>query len=173
MNRTGIAQLLLIPATALCAAMLSAQASLPDTPSARQLGRWLATFNAADREARQQFVREHWPSRPNQNVDQDMAFRDQTGGFNFLRVEESTPTRTIVLATERDSDTVARLTMEVDPVEPHQILRFGAQAIPRPADLAIARLPEAELLSALRAELDRRARSEERRGGKEGRAGGG
>ena len=157
MSRTRVALLLLIPATALCAAMLSAQASLPDTPSARQLGRWLATFNAADREARQQFVREHWPSRPNQNVDQDMAFRDQTGGFNFLRVEESTPTRTIVLATERDSDTVARLTMEVDPVEPHQILRFGAQAIPRPADLAIARLPEAELLSALRAELDRRA----------------
>jgi CubicO group peptidase (beta-lactamase class C family) len=136
--------------------MLTAQASLPDTPSARQLARWLATFNAADREARQQFVREHWPSRPNQSVDQDMAFRDQTGGFDLLRVEESTPTRTIVLATERDSDTVARLTIEVEPAEPHHILRFGAQAIPRPADLAIARLPEAALLSAVRADLERR-----------------
>ena len=75
-----------------------AQAQLPDTPAARQLARWLETFNQGDRDARQRFVTEQWPSRSNQNVDQDLALRAQTGGFILLRVEESTTTRTAALA---------------------------------------------------------------------------
>ena len=134
-----------------------AQAQLPDTPAARQLARWLETFNQGDRDARQRFVTEQWPSRSNQNVDQDLALRAQTGGFILLRVEESTTTRTAALAQERDSDTVARLTLEVEEAAPHRIVRFEAQVIPRPPDLAIARLSEAELIKTLRADLEKRA----------------
>jgi D-alanyl-D-alanine carboxypeptidase len=45
---------------------------------------------------------------------------------------------------------------EVEAGEPHRIARFVAQAIPRPADSAIARLSEAELFTALRADLETR-----------------
>ena len=148
---------LVIVSAALSVTSPVAQAQLPDTPAARQLARWLETFNQGDRDARQRFVTEHWPSRPNQNVDQDLALRARTGGFILLRVEESTTTRTAVLAQERDSDTVARLTIEVEEAAPHRIISFGAQAVPRPADLAIARLSEAELIKTLRADLEKRA----------------
>jgi D-alanyl-D-alanine carboxypeptidase len=157
MTRMCVRLLLAAVSAGLCAGMLAAQAQLPDTPAGRQLARWLETFNQGDREARQRFVSEQWPSRPNQNVDQDLAFRAQTGGFDLIRVEESTMTRASVLAQERASDTLARLTMEVEAAEPHRIVRFGAQAVPRPADLAIPRLSEAELLKTLRADLEKRA----------------
>ena len=148
---------LVIVSAALSVTAPVVQAQLPDTPAARQLARWLETFNQGDRDARQRFVSEQWPSRPNQNVDQDLALRARTGGFILLRVEESTSTRTAVLVQERDSDAVARLTIEVEEAAPHRIIRFEPQVIPRPADLAIARLSEAELIKALRADLENRA----------------
>ena len=90
----GSARLLVAgTAAALFVGLLSAQQPPADTPATRQLARWLESFNAANRDVRQRFVAEHWPSRPNQNVDQDLAFREQTGGFDLLRIEESTPTR--------------------------------------------------------------------------------
>jgi D-alanyl-D-alanine carboxypeptidase len=140
---------------ALCVSALVAQSSLPDTPSGRRLGQWLRIFNADDRAARAQFYREHWAYTPNQNFYQDLY--EQTGGFELLRVEESTVARTIALAKQVDSDVVARLTFEVEPAEPYRIVRFGAQPVPRPADLPIERVTEAELLKALRGDLDRRA----------------
>ena len=77
----GSARLLVAgTAAALFVGLLSAQQAPADTPATRQLARWLESFNAANRDVRQRFVAEHWPTRPNQNVDQDLAFREQTGG---------------------------------------------------------------------------------------------
>jgi CubicO group peptidase (beta-lactamase class C family) len=160
MVRKSVRLFVAVTAAALSAGLVSAQQPQTDTPATRQLARWLESFNAANRDARQRFVAEHWPSRPNQNVDQDLAFREQTGGFDLIRIEESTPTRTVALAAERDSDTVARLTIEVEADTPHRIMRFGAQAIPRPPDLAIPRVTEADLVKVLRADLEKRVKAD-------------
>jgi len=130
-----------------------AQSPAPDTVSGRQLAQWLAAFNDADGAAREPFYRDRWAYRPNQRFYEDL--REQTGGFTLLKIEESTATRTIAIAGHIDSDTVSRLTFDVEPDEPHRVVRFTAQAIPRPADLPIARLSEAELLKGLRADLER------------------
>jgi len=140
-------------AAALCVGTTGAQESAPDTPSARTLSRWLVVFNAPDREGRQVFFQERWAYRPNQTFYEEL--REQTGGFELLRVEESTSTRTIAIAKHVDSDAVARITFEIEPAEPYRIVRFAAQTIPRPADLPIARLSETELVAMLRASLDR------------------
>lgn len=139
------------------AAAVAAQSPSPDTPAARLLGLWLETFNDGDGEAREQFVREHWPSRPDQSVERDLAFRRQTGGFDLLEIREATATRAVALVKERDSDTVARLIVEVEAAEPHHVVNVGAAVIPTPPEFAVPRLSEAELLRALGAQLDSRA----------------
>jgi len=138
-----------------------AQSQVPDTPAARQLTRWLESFNANDRAVREQFIREHFPSRPNQNADQDLAFRAQTGGFDLLKVEEATATRVSALLSERGSDTAARMTIEVEPAEPHRILRVGLQAVPRPPEFAVARLTEAQLVAAMPREIEKRVAADQ------------
>jgi CubicO group peptidase (beta-lactamase class C family) len=132
-----------------------AAAQAPDTPAGRQLVRWLAVFNTGDRAARQQFYREQWAYSPNQDYYEDL--HDQSGGFEVLRVEQSTPERIVALARQVDSDQVVRLAFQVEAETPHRVAAFTTQPAPRPPDLAIARLSEAELLNALRADLDRRA----------------
>jgi hypothetical protein len=47
--------------------------------------------------------------------------------------------------------------IEVAPTPPHHITRLGAQAIPRPPELAIARLGDAALAAAIRQRLERDA----------------
>jgi CubicO group peptidase (beta-lactamase class C family) len=83
--------------------------------------------------------------------------RDQTGGFDVLRIDESSVTRVVALAQERDSDIVVRLTFEVGAAEPHRVVRFGVQGVPRPAEFAIPRLTEPALASALRTHVERLA----------------
>lgn len=147
-----------LAAVGVCAATLVAQtpsAAAPDTPAGRQLARWLAEFNDGDRVARQQFYRDHWAYTPNQAFYEDL--QQQSGGFELLRIEQSTPTRIVALAKQVDSDAVARLTFQVDEEAPHRVGLFTAQPVPRPADLPIVRLTEADLMKALRADLDRRA----------------
>ena len=109
----------------LWASLLISQTAAPDTPAGRQLARWLATFNGGDRTARQEFYKEHWAYTPNQNFYEDLL--DQTGGLELLRIEESTPTRTIAIARQIDGDAVARLTLEVEADVPHRILRFTSR----------------------------------------------
>jgi CubicO group peptidase (beta-lactamase class C family) len=145
-------------AAACLTAGVLAQAPAPDTVAGRQLRAWLAVFNGADRAARQQFYKDHWAYTPNQNFYEDLL--QQTGGFELIRIEESTGTRSIALARQIDADALSRLTFEVEPEAPNRIVRFTAQPVPRPPDLAIQRLSEAELLTTLRADLDRRAKAD-------------
>ena len=141
--------------TAQAQAQPDAQGS--DTASSRQLTLWLETFNSADREMLEEFNREHWPSKSPQSVDQDLAFHGRTGGFDLLRIEEATATRTVALVKERNSDTVARVTFVVAAEPPHHVASLGARVIQTPAEYTVPRLSEAALVDALGVEIDRRA----------------
>ena len=131
----------------------TAQTQFPDTPAANQTKAWLEAFNAADTAKYKEFVTKNFPSRL-QNVDRDAGFRDNTGGVELKKVEESTPTKFVALVQERLSDQFARLTVEVEPGGQHQITRLSLNAIARPPDFAIARLNTDELITALRKKLD-------------------
>lgn len=133
-----------------------AQPQIPDTPAARQFSAWLDAFNSGDRAALLQYFEKNYPSQV-KRLDQELGFREQTGGFEFKKAEESTRTRFSGLVQERDSDQMARFTIEVEPAEPHRVIRLGLRAIPSPPEFAVPRLTESEAIRALRAKLERDA----------------
>jgi len=133
-----------------------AQPQFPDTPAARQFAAWLAAFNDSDPTAYQRFSEKNLPKRQSNN-EEHQEFRKQTGGFEFIKAEQSTPTRFTGLVKERNSSQYARFVIEVDAAEPHLIAGIDLRAIDNPNDPPPARLSETDLLAALRTKLDQEA----------------
>ena len=132
------------------------QTQFPDTPAANQAKAWLEVFNAGDAEKHKEFLRKNAPSRL-ERADREMGLRQLTGGFDIRKIEESAPAKIVVLLQERVSDQFARLTIEVDSTEQHQITRLALQGVARPAEFAIPHLSESELVAALRKKMDEMA----------------
>lgn len=127
----------------------AAQVQLPETQAGKQFAAWLQAFNRGERDAYRSFLEQNFPSRA-KNLDQDVAFREMTGGFELRKVEESTPAKLVALVQERTSDQFARLTLEVQAAAPSQITSLSLRAIPRPADFPLTHMNESELLAAAR-----------------------
>jgi D-alanyl-D-alanine carboxypeptidase len=89
-----------------------------------------------------------------QDAQRLLAFRDQTGGFDVRKVEESAPARFRCLAEERGSEDLARFTLEVEPEAPHRIVRLEMRPAERPPELAVPRLDDDALAAALGARID-------------------
>jgi len=131
-----------------------AQMQLPDTPAGRQTAAWLEVFNTGNRESYRDFLQKNFPSRL-QNLEQEMGFREMTGGFELRKAEESTPTKLLALVQERLSDQFARLTLEVEAGEPHHIIiNIDLRAIPRPAEFSLPHMSESNLIAALQKKLE-------------------
>lgn len=131
----------------------SALPQLPDTPAANQAKGWLEVFNAGDVEKRRAFLQKNYPSRL-ERFDRETEMRRVTGGFDVMKVAESTPTKIVLLIQERLSDQFAQFTIEVEPEPPHGIKQFQLQMLPRPAEFAIRHLNDNELVTTLRKRLD-------------------
>jgi D-alanyl-D-alanine carboxypeptidase len=130
-----------------------AQSQVPDTPAGHQFSAWLAAFNGGDRTALRQFFEKNYPSGV-ANIAEQFDLRDQTGGFDFKKTEESTPMRFIALLKERASDGFVRAEIEVEAAKPHQITRLAGRIVPRPAEFPSQRISEKELLAALKMKLE-------------------
>jgi len=117
-----------------------------------QFSGWLEAFNSGDRARLRKFLETSFPSR---NADNESNFRDRTGGFDLRALEQASATRLTGLVQERESDQFARFNIEIDPAEPHTILRFAINAIPRPAEFPLPRMTDADLIAALRTKLEK------------------
>ena len=131
----------------------SALPQLPDTPAANQAKGWLEVFNAGDVEKRRAFLQKNYPSRL-ERFDRETEMRRGTGGFDVMKVAESTPTKIVLLIQERLGEQFAQFTVEVEPAPPHAIKQFQLQVLPRPAEFAIRHLNDNELVASLRKRLD-------------------
>jgi D-alanyl-D-alanine carboxypeptidase len=131
----------------------SALPQLPDTPAANQAKGWLEVFNAGDVEKRRAFLQKNYPSRL-ERLDRETEMRRGTGGFDVMKVAESTPTKIVLLIQERLGEQFAQFTVEVEPAPPHAIKQFQFQLLPRPAEFAIRHLNDNELVTSLRKRLD-------------------
>jgi CubicO group peptidase (beta-lactamase class C family) len=131
----------------------SALPQLPDTPAANQAKGWLEVFNSGDVEARRAFLQKNYPSRL-ERFDRETEMRRVTGGFDVMKVAESTPTKIVLLVQERLADQFAQFTVEVEPAPPHGIKQFQLQMLPRPSEFAIRHLNDNELVTSLRKRLD-------------------
>jgi len=120
----------------------------------KQFSAWLDAFNSGDREHIRRYIETNYPTA---SVDGQVSFRMQTGGFDFRALEQATATAVTGLVQERNSDQFARFSLVIQEAEPHAIVRFGLNAIPRPAEFPIARLAESEVIAALRDKLEKDA----------------
>ena len=130
-----------------------AQTQFPDTPAGNQTKAWMEAFNAGDIEKYREFYRKHFPARVERAAGA-MQLRQENGGWDLKKVEESTPTKFVGLLQERLSDRFVRVTVEVDATEQHQMTRLDLQGTPRPAEFALPQLSESELIAAARKKLD-------------------
>ena len=135
--------------------MTPAQAAFARTqPSTHQFFAWLAVFNSGDRAQYLRFLQSNFPNRVS-GLNEDMDFRASTGGFEFKKLEQASPTRVGGLLQERDSDQFARFTLEAEAAPPHRIVSLGLAAIPRPAAFPVSRLTESGAIAAVKALLDK------------------
>jgi CubicO group peptidase (beta-lactamase class C family) len=133
----------------------------PQTPVGKVFASWLAAFNSADPVRLRAFDAAYPREGATPPVEDRLRFREMTGGFTVVRIEKSEPLSLVVLLQEKSSETVARLEMKVSAAEPPKILVSKLEATPRPADLAIPRLKEAEALAALTAHAGELAKKDE------------
>lgn len=131
--------------------------AVPETPAGTVLTAWLAAFNSAEPAQMRAFDKTHGGTPP---LEQMVGFREQTGGFTLLRIEKSEPSSLIALVQEKDSDTVARFELSVSSEDPPQIVNSTLRVTPRPPDLAIQRMTEADALAALSAHAEEVAKND-------------
>src|SRR4051812_44003852 len=89
---------------------VSAQPAFPDTPAGRTLKAWLEAFNSGDRARIEAYIQKFDPSRP---IDNQMSFRNQTGGFDLLSVGTSDRTHIEFRVKEKGGPTTAIGRIEV------------------------------------------------------------
>lgn len=118
----------------------------------RQFSAWLEAFNSGDRSRLGMFLEQQWPSA---RLEPEMNLREQSGGFELRALEEATATTLTGLMQERNSDSFARFTLALEPEEPHRIASLNRRLIPRPADFPVPPMSEAQILTELRARLEK------------------
>jgi CubicO group peptidase (beta-lactamase class C family) len=134
----------------MCVSLASAQPMT--TPAGRVLSAWLSAFNSGDLAALQAFDATHRPDAPAVSVTQRL--RTTTGGFTLVRIEKSTPTAITALLEENDARRLARLELEVTDDATPIVVSSTLRTVARTADMPLARLTEAETISALTAKMN-------------------
>jgi D-alanyl-D-alanine carboxypeptidase len=145
-------QIRVIALVFMCVSLASAQPLLPTTPAGRVLTAWLSAFNSGDLAALQAFDAAHRPDAPPVSVTQRL--RSNTGGFTLVRIEKSTPTTITALLEENDARRLARLELEVTDDAKPIVVSSTLRVVARTADVPLARLSEAQTISALTAKME-------------------
>ena len=126
----------------------SVQVTIPDTPAGKRLAGWLEAFNSGDSEALRKFREEGFANPPRRTAEEELEFRERTGGFELRGIVISTSTHIAAQLKEKNSEQRAEIQIDVEPEQPHRITAFGLQAVQRPAAEPVARMTEAEALAA-------------------------
>jgi D-alanyl-D-alanine carboxypeptidase len=140
----------LVPPKLTAAQLDAARAAAPY----RQFSAWLEAFNSGDRERVHRFLDASYPTA---NLDAQMGLRDRTGGLELRALERATATAVVGIVEQREGDQFARFVVVIDSAEPHLVTRLNISPIPRPAEFPPPHLSEAEVITQLRAKLEKDA----------------
>ncbi len=110
-----------------CATSAFGQTSIPTTPAGQTLAAWLDAFNSGDHAKIDAYVQKYDPKN---NADRMMSFRNQTGGFDLITIESSSPRTIKFRVKEKNSPTVALGTITLNDAQPGTVEEFGLRAIP-------------------------------------------
>ena len=109
------------------------QPAIPDTPAGHTLKAWLEAFNSGDRAQLDAYYKKYDPGK---SVDNQMRFRNTTGGFDLIAIEKSEPLHLEFVVKERRSDTRAVGKFEVKDADPAVVTSFTLRAVPPGASLS-------------------------------------
>lgn len=112
---------------AVSAGYAGAQVAVPDTPAGRTLKAWMEAFNSGDRGKVEAYIKTVDPSQSPEGM---MSFRDQTGGFDLLSIENSEPLHIRFRVKEKGGPTTALGNILVKDGEPPTVETFGIRALP-------------------------------------------
>lgn len=123
---------------ALGLATSAAAAALPDTAAGKVLQARLQAFASGSAEQLAQYSARH---EQDLDVERELAFYRDTGGFDVLKVERSEPYAIAAVIRARDSDTIGRVVLTVDTKAPERVASVRLQpATDVPAEFMPARL---------------------------------
>ena len=114
----------------------------------QQLKNWLAAYDGPDWDGYLAFVQKSFVAPPEPML-RYPAFRNMTGGFVLKKIEAEISVRVTALIQERDTEQMARVVVEVEPGEPHRIIKLHPQPIAPP------HLNEQDLIDRTRRLLER------------------
>jgi hypothetical protein len=118
-----------------------AQVTVPNTPAGHTLQAWLDAFNSGDRAKIETYVKTVDQS---QSVDGMISFRNQTGGFELLSIENSEPLHIRFRVKEKGGPTTALGNLIVKDGQPPTVGTFGLRALPPGAVLENVTIDAAE-----------------------------
>jgi len=101
--------------------------AIPDSPAGHALQAWLDVFNSGDRARIQAYVTKFDPT---DSVDEMLAFREQTGGFELQGVDKSDRLHIEFRVKEKASPTVAMGTINMKDADSGVIESFMMRAVP-------------------------------------------
>jgi D-alanyl-D-alanine carboxypeptidase len=131
----------------------AAQGPIQQSPAGRQLAGWLAAYDGRDWQVYLTFLKTNFAIQPG-GAFRDPAFRDRTGGYDLEKIESETPTKVSALIQERAADGFARAVLEVEPEEPHRILKLEVKLTERPVEFALPHMNDQQLVGASRKRLE-------------------
>ncbi|MBT1155292.1 beta-lactamase family protein [Aminobacter anthyllidis] len=123
-----------------------AQAALPPTPPGRVLAELLEALNTGDPAKAEAFDRTYRPRDPIAGMG---PLREQTGGFELVKVEQSDATTLVAILREKAGDRFARLELGLSADAEPKLSRFKLDPVMPPAGLGAKRLPLADAVAAL------------------------
>ena len=140
-----------------CAAqsLVTTAAPIPDTPAGKRFAEFLAVFNSANDDALRTYLRAELPA------DKDapelfVSVYSDTGPLIPFEIKSTGPDEIFVVLAQRNTDSFDTIELQVEAAEPHRIVALTPHGLRRPPNAPpIPSLSEAQLLVALKAELDR------------------
>jgi hypothetical protein len=119
----------------------SAPVATPKTPAGEALRAWLDAFNSADSARISDYARRF---QPDVTLDDELGFRDQTGGFDLVSIERNEPRHLEFTVRERNSPMTGYGVIEVSATEPLRVTKRNVRAMGPNASPAALRLDAAE-----------------------------
>lgn len=127
--------------------------SIPDTPAGHALIGWLRAFDSGDRATFLAFLTAKYPSGV-KLIDDDMQFRQMTGGFVVREIVTSAPTRLVATVEDGLNEQFATMVVVTQSAAPYTIERVSLRAIATPAELAPPAMSQSELLATLGSKVE-------------------
>lgn len=144
-------------ATLLFSLSAFAQVSIPKTRAGETFSAWINSFNSGDIEQIRAFRAKY---KRMSDIDEVLSWREATGGFELLRIEDSKPDSLIAMLKERASDRAARFTLTARDDGVGENLVMSARPVSLPPEFAIPRLSMQDALAALAARAEEQTRQD-------------